>query len=60
MNRDRDVIATIRPSLLDLTGSAGDYDALLDLIGPAHFVLLCEVGRDQRPSYRVGRDDACS
>ncbi|HEX7679667.1 MAG TPA: erythromycin esterase family protein [Thermoanaerobaculia bacterium] len=52
MNRDRDVIATIRPSLHDLTGAAGDYDALLDLIGPAHFVLLGEASHGTHEFYQ--------
>jgi hypothetical protein len=42
MSRDQQAIEAIRPSIRELSGSANDYDALLELIGPAHFVLLGE------------------
>jgi len=52
MNRDSDVIAAIRPSIRELTGSPGDYDALLDLIGPAHFVLIGEASHGTHEFYQ--------
>src|SRR3989441_13253315 len=52
MNRDQDAIAAIRPTLHELSGSADDYDALLDLIGPAHFVLIGEASHGTHEFYQ--------
>jgi erythromycin esterase-like protein len=52
MSRDRDVINAIRPSIRPLSGSANDYDALLDLIGPAHFVLIGEASHGTHDFYQ--------
>lgn len=52
MSSDRQIIDAIRPSAHELTGSAHDYDPLLDLIGDAHFVLLGEASHGTHEFYR--------
>src|SRR5947207_6444223 len=52
MISDRDVINAIRPSLRELTGSTRDHDALLELIGDAHFVLIGEASHGTHEFYR--------
>src|SRR5437016_6304989 len=49
---DREVINAIRPSLRELTGSTRDHDALLELIGDAHFVLIGEASHGTHEFYR--------
>src|SRR5437764_14851540 len=52
MMNDAGTIRTIHPSLRELTGSARDYDPLLDLIGDAHFVLIGEASHGTHEFYR--------
>jgi erythromycin esterase-like protein len=49
--KDREIIDAARPSARELTGSPRDYDALLDLIGDAHFVLLGEASHGTHEFY---------
>jgi erythromycin esterase-like protein len=44
--------ATLRDVVLPLTGAAGDYDALLDLIGDSRIVLLGEASHGTHEFYR--------
>ena len=44
--------ATLRRRAVPLRGEAGDYDALLDLVGDAHFVLLGEATHGTAEFYR--------
>lgn len=45
--------ADLRGTLTELTGSRGDYDALLRLIGPARFVLIGEASHGTHEFYRI-------
>jgi erythromycin esterase-like protein len=51
MMNDSGIIRTIHSSLRELTGSARDYDPLLDLIGDAHFVLIGEASHGTHEFY---------
>jgi predicted phosphoribosyltransferase len=46
------LIAAVREAAGPLTGAAGDYDALLDRIGEARFVLLGEASHGTHEFYR--------
>ena len=46
------LLAGLRRHLQPLTGEANDYDALLQLIGPARFALLGEASHGTREFYR--------
>lgn len=48
---DRAAIEAVRGSLVELTGSPRDYDALLSLIGDARFVLLGEASHGTHEFY---------
>ena len=48
---DRGVIRAVRPSVQELTGSARDYDPLLDLVGDAQFVLIGEASHGTHEFY---------
>ena len=48
---DRDAIRAIRPSLQQLSGASADYDALLDLVGDARFVLIGEASHGTHEFY---------
>jgi erythromycin esterase-like protein len=52
MNTDRQLINAVRPTTHALSGSPGDYDPLLALIGDAHFVLLGEASHGTHEFYR--------
>jgi erythromycin esterase-like protein len=45
-------IEAIRRSAIELSGSARDYDALLDRVGEAHYVLLGEASHGTHEFYR--------
>ncbi|NML85906.1 erythromycin esterase family protein [Polaromonas sp.] len=47
-----DLLEGLRRELRPLTGDANDYDALLQLIGPARFALLGEASHGTREFYR--------
>src|SRR5947207_12796450 len=49
---DREVINAIHPSLRELTGSTRDHDAIMELIGDAHFVLIGEASHGTHEFYR--------
>jgi erythromycin esterase-like protein len=49
--RDRDVARSLRPLVLPLTGGSRDYDALIDRIGDARFVLLGEASHGSHEFY---------
>lgn len=50
--RTADYASALRPHLYPLTGSAGDYDLLLDRIGDARFVLIGEASHGTDEFYR--------
>src|SRR3954449_261095 len=52
MTSDRQIVDAIRPTAREPTGSARDHDALLDLVGDAHFVLLGEASHGTHEFYR--------
>ena len=49
----REIVNTVRPSTVELTGGRRDYDALIDLIGEARFVLLGEASHGTHEFYRA-------
>ncbi len=49
---DTDAVAAVRAAALPLNGCAADYDALLELVGDAHFVLLGEASHGTHEFYR--------
>ena len=49
---DREAIDAVRLNALPLTGGAADHDALLALVGDAHFVLLGEASHGTHEFYR--------
>ena len=49
---DTEAIVAIRGEALRLTGGAGDYDALMDLVGDARIVLLGEASHGTHEFYR--------
>src|SRR4051812_19692609 len=51
MMNDAGIIRMIQPSLHELTGSARDYDPLIELIGDAHFVLIGEASHGTHEFY---------
>ncbi|HEU5318819.1 MAG TPA: erythromycin esterase family protein [Chloroflexota bacterium] len=53
MASDADTLSLLRSAIHPLTGAAGDYDALLDLIGDAQFVLLGEASHGTHEFYRA-------
>src|SRR5882724_9571841 len=52
MTSNQQIAGTVSPSVHELTGNTGDYDALLALIGDAHFVLLGEASHGTHDFYR--------
>src|SRR3954449_912005 len=46
-----DAVSAIRSAALPLSGAPGDYDALLDLVGDARFVLLGEATHGTHEFY---------
>ena len=53
---DAAVVEAVRAAAVPLTGDAGDWDALLDLVGDARFVLLGEATHGTHEFYRA-RDE---
>ena len=51
-SRSAALAAAIAQSARALTGAAGDYDSLLELIGDARFVLLGEASHGTHEFYR--------
>jgi erythromycin esterase-like protein len=49
---DHDIIAAVRPTVMELTGDPGEFDGLLSLIGDARFVLLGEASHGTHEFYR--------
>lgn len=49
---DHDIIAAVRPTVLELSGERRDLDALLTLVGDARFVLIGEASHGTHEFYR--------
>jgi erythromycin esterase-like protein len=47
-----EIVGVLRDSAQPLTGASNDYDALLELIGDARFVLLGEATHGTHEFYR--------
>ena len=53
MTSVREIVNTIRPTLVEMSGGRADHDALLGLIGDARFVLLGEASHGTHEFYRA-------
>src|SRR5712691_11370974 len=51
MGSDRELINAIRPTTRELKGSSDDYDALIELIGDSHYVLIGEASHGTHDFY---------